>query len=56
MLKKKFDALKPFAVDVDGNVHRSWTYRDALAWAGCYGVGFGSVYITRFGRVVGMRF
>lgn len=56
MLKKLLNRLKPFEVECDGCTHRTWSYREALSWAGCYGAAFGTVNIVRNGRVIGRRF
>lgn len=56
--RKLINAIKPYTVttrDSEGDTfkHKAWSTREALAWAKCYGQGWGTTTIqTRTGRFV----
>ncbi|MFZ6731967.1 hypothetical protein ACO0LG_08620 [Undibacterium sp. Ji42W] len=38
-----------------GYIHGAVSYQDALSWAACYGIEWGRVRITRYGKTIAMR-
>lgn len=59
LINKCIDAVAPYSVQCSGfgKVHKCWSFAVATEWIECYNTDvFGSVYVSKFGRCVAIKY